>query len=355
MSDRAATREPDVELRLALAMRGGVSLAVWIGGACCEIDALRTATTTRNFWSDWLRRSGYERVVVDVLAGASAGGLNGVLYAASQVYGFPYEKIRDIWLRLGSTESLLRREPPYPSLFRGDAYFQREMTANLHRLIDDAVPPDRPPAVDLSLSVTYVEPLERPVPSPNDQRLTERRFASGFVFRHPGADTGWKHTDFPDQDGDRRRFDEAIARLGLAGRATSSFPGAFEAAAMTARRVERFGDDRPPAVPDDAVLDMGGVLMDRAETPLPGRTDPPVFVTDDGGILDNIPIGRALDSGCGGGCRPAHRPARRLPAARRQRLGAPLPGGDRRHDRHVARRSAQHHQRAARDGPLAPR
>ena len=31
------------ELRLALAMRGGVSLAVWIGGTCCEIDRLRTA------------------------------------------------------------------------------------------------------------------------------------------------------------------------------------------------------------------------------------------------------------------------------------------------------------------------
>jgi hypothetical protein len=26
------------ELRLALGMRGGVSLAVWIGGACAEID-----------------------------------------------------------------------------------------------------------------------------------------------------------------------------------------------------------------------------------------------------------------------------------------------------------------------------
>jgi hypothetical protein len=29
------------ELRLALGMRGGVSLAVWIGGAVAEIDRLR--------------------------------------------------------------------------------------------------------------------------------------------------------------------------------------------------------------------------------------------------------------------------------------------------------------------------
>ena len=70
-------------------------------------------------------RAATSAVVVDVLAGASAGGLNGVLYAASQVYGFPYAQIREIWLRLGSTENLVRRGEPYPSLFLGDEFFQR--------------------------------------------------------------------------------------------------------------------------------------------------------------------------------------------------------------------------------------
>ena len=259
----------DTELRLALAMRGGVSLAVWIGGACCEIDALRGATVRTNFWTDWLRRAGYERVVVDVLAGASAGGLNGVLYAASQVYGFPYAQMREIWLRLGSTENLVRRGEPYPSLFLGDAFFQRELTTNLRRLIEHGEPPAHPPALDLSLSVTYVEPVERPVPSPSDQRLTERRFASGFVFRNPSADMPWKHSDFPARDGDPREFAQATARLGLAARSTSSFPGAFEAAVMRGRRSDRFGAPAVPAPPGDPIPDMGGVLRDRAETPLP--------------------------------------------------------------------------------------
>ena len=31
------------ELRLALAIRGGVSLAVWMGGACSEIATLRAS------------------------------------------------------------------------------------------------------------------------------------------------------------------------------------------------------------------------------------------------------------------------------------------------------------------------
>ena len=62
------------ELRLALAMRGGVSLAVWIGGTCCEIDRLRTAGRAQGFWERLLTASGYDAVAVDVLAGASAGG-----------------------------------------------------------------------------------------------------------------------------------------------------------------------------------------------------------------------------------------------------------------------------------------
>jgi hypothetical protein len=40
------------ELRLALGMRGGVSLAIWIGGACSEIDRVRRADTGRGDFSD---------------------------------------------------------------------------------------------------------------------------------------------------------------------------------------------------------------------------------------------------------------------------------------------------------------
>ena len=54
----------------------------------------------------------------------------------------------------------------------------------------------------------------------------------------------------------------------------------------------------------------------------------PVFVADDGGILDNIPLGRALDAVAGARRRPAHRSAGHLPPARRQRLGAPLAAAD---------------------------
>ena len=67
------------QLRLALSMNGGVSLAVWIGGAVSEIDCLRRGD---EFWGDLLEGCGFQReALVDVMTGASAGGLNAVLMA----------------------------------------------------------------------------------------------------------------------------------------------------------------------------------------------------------------------------------------------------------------------------------
>ncbi len=127
-----ASRE-DKELRLALAMRGGVSLAVWMGGACREVARLREQAlrlNSREHGSDadgnappvppcgvyerLLEYYGYDGVSVDVLAGTSAGGLNGALMAAHLVYGMPFDhRIRNIWLQVGHLE-ILAREPSDP-------------------------------------------------------------------------------------------------------------------------------------------------------------------------------------------------------------------------------------------------
>jgi hypothetical protein len=118
---------PEKELRLALAMRGGVSLAVWMGGACSEVDQLRrTCPGDVTPYGRLLEAAGYDSAVVDVIAGASAGGLNGVLMASSVVYGSVFDqKVRNLWLRLGDLSNLMRpvfgRRPQ--SLLNGDGYF----------------------------------------------------------------------------------------------------------------------------------------------------------------------------------------------------------------------------------------
>ena len=276
------------ELRLALAMRGGVSLAVWIGGAISEIDLARRAGAGDDdepgFWSQVIGASRYDEVVVDVLAGASAGGLNGVLYAASQVYDFRYGAMRQIWLDLGSTEGLVRRQGPWPSLMKGDEFF----LAKVHdRLVSQTGQPARPcsapPRLDLLLSATAIEPIERPLPSPVDESLVERRFSSGFRFRQP--EDAWLPTDFPPPA--TEGFEDALWRLAIAARSTSSYPGAFEGALVRSSRRACFAS--PGAAGDGSAVDLDGAFLDRSSRPVP-------FVVADGGILDNIPISRALEA-----------------------------------------------------------
>ena len=71
---------------------------MWIGGACAEIDAARRSTLagSSKFWSAVIEHSAYSSVVVDVMAGASAGGLNGVVYATALRHDFDMAEMRDV-------------------------------------------------------------------------------------------------------------------------------------------------------------------------------------------------------------------------------------------------------------------
>ena len=75
------------QLRLAVVMNGGVSLAVWMSGATHELNNCRVAHdpaappgSRRAAWRAILARANTE-VVVDFVAGASAGGPNGTVLA----------------------------------------------------------------------------------------------------------------------------------------------------------------------------------------------------------------------------------------------------------------------------------
>ncbi|MEU3774892.1 patatin-like protein [Streptomyces sp. NPDC032472] len=330
------------ELRLALAMRGGVSLAVWMGGACCETAALRSAaprppaptadaapaggapaggapageaptgerpadeaptgeaatdeapageapeygpepTPERDVYQGLLAACGYERVDVDVLVGTSAGGLNGVLMACHLVYGMPFgDGVRNLWLRLGDLEGLLRRSTPFhvpASLMRGDEVFYKELRSCLGDLVNQAPPAWRPPAsLRLILTATRLRPRRDWVrPRLGRPQLVGRSDAY-FRFRHRGA-----LTDFPDDVTGAAR-DAALTRLAYAARTTSSFPGAFEPGQV-------YVATGAQSLTDPLRVDMRGVS---SETGYPdGNSDGCVELMD-GGLLDNIPVAWAV-------------------------------------------------------------
>jgi patatin-related protein len=122
-----------IEVRLAVVLYGGVSLAVYIHGVTREI--LNLVRASKQFRAAKSREEGggpcledqkprgdsteiyYEllqalspdidlRVVVDLISGASAGGINGVMLARALAHDLPLEPHRDLWLKNADVTSL---------------------------------------------------------------------------------------------------------------------------------------------------------------------------------------------------------------------------------------------------------
>ncbi|WP_417688790.1 patatin-like protein [Roseibium sp.] len=122
----------EIELRLALVFYGGVSLAIYMHGVSREVLHLVRASACR---SERIGRNGvypskdrepskseraYEalldrlgrnvdiRVVADAIAGASAGGVNGIMLARAIAHDLPLDGHRDLWLKHADVTELAR-------------------------------------------------------------------------------------------------------------------------------------------------------------------------------------------------------------------------------------------------------
>jgi patatin-related protein len=285
------------ELRLALICYGGVSLAVYMHGITREIWHLARASeahhsgrgpagATERVYGSVLRRAAEEsgvsvRVLVDILAGASAGGINAIFLGDAIASGSSLEPLTALWLEGADVDRLIDPQVSRLSRFaksaalpiawalsgrRGEekgedagqraevrakvASFVRArwfappfggagFTAILHEALEamqregDGVrllPPGHP--LDLSVTVTDFHgfPQSLRLHSPPEVLETEHRLT--FSFR---AAAGGRLAETPD--------------LVFAARATASFPGAF---------------------PPFTVAELDGVLAERGR-PWPGR------------------------------------------------------------------------------------
>ncbi len=111
------------ELRLALVCYGGISLAVYMHGITKEV--WRLARASRAFHSGEEAQPGSEavyrrlieaiasesgldvRVLVDILAGASAGGINAIFLAEAIASGRSLEPLTDLWLETADVDRLI--------------------------------------------------------------------------------------------------------------------------------------------------------------------------------------------------------------------------------------------------------
>jgi patatin-related protein len=258
----ASAVERSEELRIALVMNGGVSLAVWIGGVTFEIN--RLVGETHPVYRQLLELT-RTSARVDVISGASAGGVNGAAMALATVYDKSLYTLRDVWLNRGAFADLLRKpsEKDPPSLLDGNGYFLpllRDAFKNLTR-----AQPRSAQAAPMHVSMPATLLRGEPHTRLDDlgETIEDATHRGQFRFaRAAGADP---LTDpLTDPFADPQQIAEALAQ---AARATASFPVAFE----------------PVLAPAQQIYVGSGT-----------RTTRYAHYLVDGGVLDNKPIEGAL-------------------------------------------------------------
>lgn len=253
------------ELRLAIVMNGGVSLAVWIGGVTHEVNR---AVSGDGLYGGLLALTATV-ARVDVISGTSAGGINGALLALGRARGVDLAPVRDLWLDKGRLHDLLRSSTDMAptSLLLGNERFLvdlRQAFAQLHGS-GALVPPAEAP-IDLTLTTTVLHGEPRQLVDDLGQVVSDVTHRGTFRFqRGPHVET------------DAFAQPDIVNQLALAARATASFPIAFEPVYCAVNPT--------PGAREATTPDMTAVAN---------------FTTSryvvDGGVLDNKPLEAAIDA-----------------------------------------------------------
>jgi patatin-related protein len=297
------------ELRLAVVCYGGSSLAVYMHGVTKEIhrlvrgsalDASSARTASERVYGRLLEelserdREGVRtRVVVDVIAGTSAGGINGICLAKALAHNLSQDELRNLWFERGDIDGLLAAPRFLPRKLKAawvalralrheplKGQVMAQWVFDAFRKMDERGPepavlptllPERH-LLELFVTVTDFYGYGRQVPYADPNPIHDTRHRHVLAFRYGG---------------DRREDDfdaGSNGALKFAARTTSCIPGVFPPVSF-----EKLGEwlgDRPVDV---------GTLERRFFRLYELAGFPPAWTWFvDGGVLDNKPFGPAI-------------------------------------------------------------
>lgn len=262
------------EIRFAVVMYGGISLAIYMNGVAQELlklvratapaphangeqrpalrpEELRSTEIVYRKLGQILSRSGevgdpktvrpgdtiQTRFVIDVLSGSSAGGINAVYLAKALVNDQPLEDLKELWEKEGDIELLindrnskkgtrLRTQNPPRSLLNGRRMYWKLLDAlesmDKGRQLTGRQSPN---VEELDLYVTATDMRGQLVKLQlSDKLVEELRHRNVFHFRYSTHEYG--------QDGAEEVRNDFVAAynpfLAYAARCTSAHPAAFE-------------------------------------------------------------------------------------------------------------------------------
>jgi patatin-related protein len=346
MSDQAVSGDrpefdPEQEVRFAVVMYGGVSLAIYINGVAQELYRLVRSTAPAHEYAENKKVKGVPprlyladaalkssdrvyrdlakripagrakpaaaesgkvrtRFVVDILSGTSAGGINSVLLGLALALQKDFTGSARLWREVADIGELLREKgsnqklDPVPnreplSLLNGYHLYLEARDAM--EKMEAQTPEDKwHPAyveqLDLAVTATDLDGLPLPIRLTHETSIRERTHRTVFRFTHGTEDAiGEYHTDFENFDDQNLEL-----MLGFAARATSSFPFAFEPVLL--KDLTDLPREKQPGIPEPGI-DPKMVVPVHARNGAKGL-DKIAFA--DGGYLDNKPFSYATEA-----------------------------------------------------------
>lgn len=336
------------ELRLALVCYGGISLAVYMHGITKEI--WRATRASRSFHagdppasgSQGVYRALFEtfaeksevklRLLPDIIAGASAGGINGVFLAQALTSGQSLEPLTRLWLECADIDQLL--DPDARPFSRFTKFWAQPLVWLLLRrpggALDRSVAPEArsevrtklsrlvrarwfaPPFSGTGFSALLYDAMEAMAAAPSGPRLlplgqpldlfvTVTDFRGHLERLRLNSPAEVVETEHRLSIGFRylRGRDDALAdpaELVFAARATASFPGAFPP--FNVNEMDRMLARRAKPWPGREAFLARVFPQQHAD----GQAERAVLI--DGSVLANAPFAQAIDALRD---RPAHR------------------------------------------------
>lgn len=289
------------EVRFAVVLYGGVSLAIYMNGISQELlhmvrgsaspgvlgaadeekarEQLNDVELIYRDLSEVLSGNGRRtRFIIDIISGTSAGGINGVALAKALALGTRDLKVlRRAWVEeadfenllndrimasaIGRTESLLDGHYMYNMLLK--TLGEMNQGTKVQPLVDDTL--------DLFVTATDLDGRWAPIYL-TDKSMDERIHKSVFRFQYIAGDDNAASPQRNDFGADEDSL------LAFAARCTSSFPVAF-----------------PPSRLDDIPEKLRNRPRDFGDMPAGAKGDFESRLFADGGYLDNRPFSHAID------------------------------------------------------------
>lgn len=273
----------DREVRLGIVLYGGVSLAVYISGVAQELGE---AVRGRGVYAFIKQLIGCD-VVVDIVSGASAGGINGVLLSLALANDLELDGLAALWSNEGDPDALLRSpaDAGATSLLDGNGFFHQRLRGALQAMLEGRMyspspsdVPSRVDSVDLFVTATDFYGQWDQIHEALGQVIDVKDHHRVFTLKYRDGRLG----DLRDGSLTAEEREEWIDALATVCQATATFPGASDPV-----RVPR--DDRTPdglrPITRHALLHDWSRSLKRDG-----------FVLIDGGVLDNKPFTHTLSA-----------------------------------------------------------